>query len=128
MNGISTLHTTAPGEHKDKSVFVTEPEVTTLPYMPITIDTDNAKIVAGEIDPMVEKPEHYQTRFGFETIDVMDAFTEDLKGMQAVDTAQVIKYITRWAKKDGLRDLKKARYYLDHVISIVEGGDIGDHE
>lgn len=106
----------------------TEPEVTTFPYTPITIDTSNAKIVAGEIDPMVKKPEHYQTRFGFETIDVMDAFTEDLKGMQAVDTAQVIKYITRWHKKDGLRDLKKARYYLDHLISIVEGGDIGDHE
>ncbi len=92
---------------------------TTLPYIPDTIDTI-------ENDPVVNKPKHYQTRFGFETIDVMAAFTEDLKGMQAIDTAQVIKYITRWSKKDGLRDLKKARYYLEHLISVVEGGDVGD--
>lgn len=96
-----------------------ETEVVTLPYITTAIDTI-------EKDPIVNKPEHYQTRFGFETIDVMAAFTEELKGMQAIDTAQVIKYITRWSKKDGLRDLKKARYYLEHLISVVEGGDVGD--
>ena len=52
-------------------------------------------------------------------IDVMDAFTEGLEGIDAVDTAQVIKYICRWKKKNGLEDLKKAKWYLDHLISKV---------
>ena len=49
----------------------------------------------------------------------MDAFTEGLEGIDAVDTAQVIKYICRWKKKNGLEDLKKAKWYLDHLISKV---------
>ena len=52
-------------------------------------------------------------------IDAMDAFTEGLEGIEAVDTAQVIKYICRWKKKNGLEDLKKAKWYLDHLISKV---------
>lgn len=67
----------------------------------------------------VNHPEHYQSKKGFEVIDVMDAFTEGLEGIEAVDTAQVIKYICRWKKKNGLEDLKKAKWYLDHLISKV---------
>lgn len=75
----------------------------------------------------VNHPEHYQSKKGIEVIDVMDAFTEGLEGIKAVDTAQVIKYICRWKKKNGLEDLKKAKWYLDHLISkftnqrIIEG-------
>ena len=65
----------------------------------------------------VNHPEHYQSKKGIEVIDVMDAFTEGLEGIEAVDTAQVIKYICRWTKKNGLEDLKKAKWYLDHLIS-----------
>lgn len=32
----------------------------------------------------------------------------------------VIKYIMRWDRKDGLQDLKKARSYLDHKIAELE--------
>jgi hypothetical protein len=32
----------------------------------------------------------------------------------------VIKYISRWRNKNGLEDLKKARAFLDHLISIEE--------
>lgn len=67
----------------------------------------------------VNHPEHYQSNNGIEAIDVMDAFTEGLEGIEAVDTAQVIKYICRWKKKNGLEDLKKAKWYLDHLISKV---------
>ena len=28
----------------------------------------------------------------------------------------VVKYVTRWRKKDGIRDLHKARHYLDMLI------------
>lgn len=67
----------------------------------------------------VNHPEHYQSNNGIEVIDVMDAFTEGLEGIEAVDTAQVIKYICRWKKKNGLEDLKKAKWYIEHLISKV---------
>ena len=31
----------------------------------------------------------------------------------------VIKYMARWEDKGGVEDLKKARHYLDKLISIV---------
>lgn len=64
-------------------------------------------------------PKHYRYS-SFETIDVIKDVTEDLTGIQAVDTANVIKYITRWPRKNGLEDLKKARWYLDHLIKTLE--------
>lgn len=68
----------------------------------------------------VNNPSHYKTNNGLETIDVIRAFTEDLKGVEAVDTSQVLKYICRWKKKNGLEDLKKARWYLNDLIDWVE--------
>lgn len=72
------------------------------------------------IDKMVEHPQHYQTESGLEAVTVMEEFTAHLVGKEATNTYQVIKYILRWKKKDGLRDLKKCRYYLDRLINIVE--------
>lgn len=72
-------------------------------------------------DKMVSHPEHYKSETGLETINVIEAFTSDLKGIEAVDTSQVIKYICRWKKKNGIQDLKKAQWYLTHLINHVEG-------
>ena len=33
----------------------------------------------------------------------------------------VVKYVTRWKDKNGLEDLKKAKQYLDKLISMEEG-------
>ncbi len=71
-------------------------------------------------DAMVNKPPHYQSETGLETIDVIEAFTFHLKGIEATDTGNVLKYMCRWKGKNGLQDLKKARWYLDHLISHVE--------
>ena len=70
-------------------------------------------------DKMVSHPSHYISETGLETIDVIEAFTFDLKGIEAVDTAQVIKYICRWKNKNGLQDLEKALWYLTHLIEHV---------
>lgn len=70
-------------------------------------------------DP-VNHPNHYQTKSGLETIQVIEAFTEDLTGIEAVYTGNVIKYICRWKKKNGLQDLWKAQWYLNHLIEKVE--------
>lgn len=64
----------------------------------------------------VDHPEHYQSLKGIEVIDVMEAFTEGMEGIEAVDTAQVLKYICRWKKKNGYEDLKKAEWYLQHLL------------
>ena len=71
-------------------------------------------------DNMVSHPPHYQSATGLEVIDVIEAFTTDLIGIEAADTANVIKYICRWNSKNGLQDLKKAMWYLTHLINHVE--------
>ena len=68
----------------------------------------------------VNHPNHYKTPSGLETIDVIEAFTEGLNGFEATHTGNVIKYICRWKKKNGLEDLKKARWYLDRLIEKIE--------
>ena len=67
---------------------------------------------------VVQKPEHYNTNLpeGVEVIDIIAAQTASLSGMQAVAQANVIKYVLRWQKKNGVQDLEKARYYLDRLI------------
>lgn len=74
----------------------------------------------NQLDVMVEHPSHYQSESGLEVIDVINAFTSELKGYKAVYTGNVIKYICRWFKKNGLQDLKKAKWYLDHLIKMYE--------
>lgn len=71
-------------------------------------------------DKMVSHPVHYQSKNGLEVIDIIEAFTSDLKGIEATDTGNIIKYILRWPKKNGLQDLKKAMWYLTHLIEHVE--------
>jgi len=68
-------------------------------------------------DKMVSHPSHYISDKGIETIDVIEAFTSDLTGIEAVDTGQVLKYICRWKKKNGVQDLNKAMWYLTHLIN-----------
>lgn len=69
---------------------------------------------------VVNHPPHYISETGLETIDVIEAFTFNLKGMEAVCTANVLKYICRWKNKNGIQDLKKAKWYLDRLIDRIE--------
>ncbi len=32
----------------------------------------------------------------------------------------IVKYVSRWSRKNGVEDLKKARHYLDKLIEVVE--------
>ena len=70
-------------------------------------------------DLMVSHPSHYQSETGLEVIDVIEAFTFDLKGIEATDTGNILKYICRWNAKNGLQDLEKAQWYLTHLIEHV---------
>ncbi len=57
-------------------------------------------------------PEHYQNEI--QAIDVIESY-----GLNFSE-GNVIKYVLRYHKKGGLQDLKKARYYLDRLISKME--------
>ena len=80
---------------------------------------DFEKEVVKDEPDMVNHPKHYISETGLETIDVIEAFTFDLKGIEATDTGNIIKYISRWKKKNGLQDLEKAQWYLNHLINHV---------
>lgn len=71
-------------------------------------------------DPMVSHPSHYQSKSGLEVIDAIEAFTDGLEGIEAFDTGNIIKYMCRWKQKNGIQDLKKARWYLEHLINHME--------
>ncbi len=70
-------------------------------------------------DKMVSHPDHYKSG-KYEVIDIIDEFTKDLSGTEAVCTANAIKYILRWKKKNGIQDVKKAIWYLQHLVDKEE--------
>lgn len=74
-------------------------------------------------DNMVSHPNHYQSG-KYEVIDVIEEFTKDLEGIEAVDTANAIKYILRWKKKNGKQDIEKAIWYLTHLKEHLENEDV----
>ena len=61
-------------------------------------------------------PNHYTSDKGFEVFDVQEAFIHELKGMSASYWCNIVKYILRFQKKNGVEDLKKAKYYLEKLI------------
>ena len=71
-------------------------------------------------DKMVSHPPHYQSKSGLEVIDVIAAFTEELNGIEATDTGNVIKYICRWKQKNGIQDLEKCLWYIQHLIDHLK--------
>lgn len=63
----------------------------------------------------INKPEHY-TYGKFECVDVIHELTQDLAGIQAFCLGNTIKYLWRFQHKNGVEDLKKAKWYLDRLI------------
>lgn len=77
----------------------------------------------GDNDP-VNHPAHYKSRSGLESIDVIEAFTEDISGIEAFCIGNAIKYILRYRKKGKpVQDLEKAKWYIDKAISSIEKGE-----
>ena len=62
------------------------------------------------------RPNHYTSEKGFEVFDVQEAFIHELKGMSASYWCNIVKYILRFQRKNGVEDLKKAKYYLEKLI------------
>lgn len=71
----------------------------------------------------INHPQHYMSEKGIEVIDVIEAFTEQLNGIEATDTGNIIKYICRWKQKNGVEDLRKLMWYAQHLINHLENKD-----
>lgn len=79
-----------------------------------------AKVEKMNIDKeMVNHPLHY-TSGKVECIDAIESATGDLTGIEAVCTANIIKYVWRWKLKNGVEDLEKASWYLNKLIKEVK--------
>ena len=66
----------------------------------------------------VNKPEHY-TQGSVECIDAIESATIGLTGIVAVCVANIIKYVWRFGRKNGIEDLDKADYYLQRVRTLL---------
>lgn len=73
--------------------------------------------MSDKID-MVNKAPHYQGKV--ETIDAIESAVTGLDGFEGYCTGNTIKYASRWKRKGGVQDLKKARWHLDRLISYSE--------
>lgn len=67
----------------------------------------------------VNHPSHY-CQGGIECIDAIQSAVNGLDGPAAWLTGSIIKYVWRWSRKNGAEDLRKARFYLDRLIRVVE--------
>jgi hypothetical protein len=67
---------------------------------------------------LVNHPSHY-TDGGIETIEAIEAqlSTEEYEGYLR---GNCVKYLWRWRHKGGVEDLKKCKWYLDRLISLVD--------
>ena len=72
------------------------------------------------MNDMVNHPKHYKAKNGMEAIDVIEAFTDGLNGIEATDTGNIIKYALRWKEKNGVEDIKKIVWYANHLINHLE--------
>lgn len=70
--------------------------------------------VIAETDPSIHRPVHY-TKYAIEPIEFI------MKNGLDFETGNVVKYVLRWKDKDGVRDLKKAKRYIEMMIEKAEG-------
>lgn len=71
----------------------------------------------NEMSDNVNHPSHY-TQGGVECIEAIKSATSNLIGIEAVCTANAIKYLWRWKEKNGIEDLNKAKWYIDYLINL----------
>jgi len=74
------------------------------------------------INDNVNHPSHY-TQGNIECLDAIEASMTPIEFRGAMK-ANIIKYLWRYEHKNGLEDLKKARFYLERMIASYEK-DIG---
>lgn len=100
-----------------------------LPYDKCTeyvhVEPVAAEIFKAQNHDAVSHPAHY-TSGGIECIDcIKAALGENFMGFLI---GNVIKYSYRYKDKNGVEDLKKARWYLDRAIKELENAERNDNQ
>ena len=74
----------------------------------------------------VNNPKHYEVEIDGEkvnTLKMVQAVVRPIaNGVVASGVKDILKYVIRAEKKNGLEDYKKARFYLDEIIKELEKG------
>ena len=88
------------------------------------LDGSHLKDAELNIDPenkpdMVSHPKHY-TQGNIECIDALKAATVGKRGIEAVCVANVIKYLWRYEEKNGIEDIRKAKFYIERLLKELE--------
>jgi len=77
--------------------------------------------IMSKYDDKIDSPSHYKLDgIDIETIEIIKAICNQYNGFSAKCIGDVLKYLIRAQKKNGLEDLKKARKYLDWLILELE--------
>ena len=76
-------------------------------------------ITEHELD-LVNQPPHYN-KSSIECIHAIEAATED--GYEYYLQGNIIKYLWRYRYKNGVEDLKKAEWYENKLLAVLEKQD-----
>lgn len=68
---------------------------------------------------VVNHPTHY-SKGKIECIDCIKSATVGKSGIEAFCVGNAIKYLFRYEEKNGLEDVKKAKWYIERLIKEVE--------
>lgn len=92
-----------------------------------TPDTADQAAQQQPVEDDINHPSHYQSESGLEVIEAIESFIADPVSYML---GNVMKYISRGGKKAGnprVKDLRKARWYLDRAVTYLERhGDDSD--
>lgn len=92
-------------------------------------------LLTGQVPPVVpiqppeqfdiiNKPKHYMLVDGVEVRDVCKALAERMQDKYSAffisDYIQFLQYVLRFDQKNGIEDLKKAKWYLEKLIESKE--------
>ena len=82
---------------------------------------DIFKVEGSSKNPIKDNvnPNHYK-QGKIECIDAIKSATINKKGLEAVCTANVIKYLWRYESKNGIEDVKKAKWYIEKLIPELD--------
>ena len=79
-----------------------------------------AKLEDKTTEDMVNHPPHYN-KAGIETIEAIKAMTDG--GFEYYLQGNIMKYLWRYRYKNGVEDLKKAQWYLEELVNVVESNE-----
>ena len=81
------------------------------------LENETQEIVETSEADNVKSPKHYILEgLGIEVKDIIFEVTKDMKGKEAVCVGNILKYVMRARKKNGIEDYKKAYEYLGYLL------------